>query len=146
MSNESKSRRISLKELARRTLSESLEDDVLGQAAELSYYFLLALFPLLIFLTTLIGFLPDAQSGLENAIARFAPPDALKLVRETLNDIVSHRSGGLISFALLGSIWAASSGVDSLMHGLNVAYDAKETRPYWKRRLIAIALTIEMSL
>ena len=137
---------LTLRELALRTWRECSEDNVAGTAAELSYYFLLALFPLLIFLTSLIGFLPDAPSGLIDYLARVAPPEALKLVRETLADVVSHRSGGLLSFALIGTVWAASSGVASLMEALNIAYETKETRPFWKRRLVAIGLTTIFAL
>src|SRR5207247_5128607 len=60
--------------------------------------------------------------------------------------VVSHRSGGLLSFALAGTLWAASSGVASLMDALNTAHDASETRPFWKRRLIALGLTLIFAL
>ena len=75
---------IDFKKLLLRIWRECNNDNVAGTAAELSYYFLLALFPLLIFLTSLIGFLPDAPSGLIDYVARVAPPDALKLVRSAL--------------------------------------------------------------
>jgi membrane protein len=122
--------------------SESLKDDVFGTAAELSYYFLLALFPLLIFLTSMIGFLPETHSALVHDLDRVVPPDAMKLVRDTLSDVVKHRNGGLLSFGLVLSLWSASSGVDSLISGLNKAYDIVDTRSFWKRRLVAIALTL----
>jgi membrane protein len=146
MTDNTRVARLTFKQLSLRTLRECREDNVVGTAAELSYYFLLALFPLLIFLTNVIGFLPDAPSGLLNYLERVAPPDAIKLVRETLTDIVSHRNAGLLSFALIGTLWAASSGVASVMDALNIAYDASETRPFWKRRLVAIALTIIFAL
>lgn len=107
-----KGRRLTVGELAPRVWRESLDDNVLGTAAELSYYFLLALFPLLIFMTSIIGFLPGADNSLLIGLQRALPPDAMKLVREVLDDVVSHRSGGLLSFALIGTVWAASSGVD----------------------------------
>ena len=88
---------VTLKELALKIWRESREDDVFGSAATLAYYFLLALFPLLIFLTSAIGFLPDVQESILNGLARVAPPEAMKLVRDTLSDVVSHRSGGLLS-------------------------------------------------
>lgn len=134
--------RPSFKQLLAKVWSESNKDDVFGTAAELSYYFLLALFPLLIFLTSLIGFLPMTHSGLVADIERVVPPDAMKLVRETLADVVSHRNSGLLSFGLIFSLWSASSGVDSLMSGLNRAYDLVEKRSFWKRRLVAITLTV----
>lgn len=146
MSDDATRKRLSFRDLVVKVWRESVEDEVFARAAELSYYFLLALFPLLIFLTSVIGFLPGARDSLLNGVARVAPPDALKLVRDTLDDVVSHRSGGLLSLGLIASIWAASSGVASLMSALNTAYEVKETRPLWKRRPVAIGLTIAMGV
>jgi membrane protein len=146
MKQKKKASRLTLKELAIRVLREASEDNVAGSAAELAYYFLLALFPLLIFLTSIIGFLPGVDNRLLIGLERALPPDAMKLVREVLEDVVSHRSSGLLSFALIGTLWAASSGVVSLMEALNVAYDAKENRPFWKRRLIALGLTLILAV
>lgn len=134
--------RLSFKQLLAKVWSESNKDDVFGTAAELSYYFLLALFPLLIFLTSLIGFLPMTHSGLVADLERVVPHDAMKLVRETLADVVSHRNSGLLSFGLIFALWSASSGVASLMSGLNRAYDLVEKRSFWKRTLVAITLTV----
>ena len=136
------SEKMKFKDIARRTWQESREDDVFGSAATLAYYFLLALFPLLIFLTSAIGFLPGVQEIIFNGLARVAPAEAMTLVRETLSDVVSHRSSGLLSLGLIASLWSASSGVASFMDALNKAYDAEASRPFWKRRLKAIALTL----
>ncbi|MFY9557035.1 MAG: YihY/virulence factor BrkB family protein [Blastocatellia bacterium] len=138
--------RPSVRELAIKTWRESLDDNVLGAAAELSYYFLLALFPLLIFLTSIIGFLPGVDNSLLRGLERALPPDAMKLVRDVLDDVVSNRSGGILSLGLVGSLWAASSGIASLVIALNKAYDAAESRPYWKRRLIALGLTLAVAI
>lgn len=146
MKRKKKVARLKIKELALRTWRETIEDNVTGTAAELSYYFLLALFPLLIFLTSIIGFLPAADNSLLIGLERALPREAMTLVQEVLEDVVSHRSGGLLSFALIGTLWAASSGVVSLMNALNIAYDAAETRPFWKRRLVAVGLTLEFAL
>ena len=121
MKQKKEASRLTLKELAIRVLREASEDNIVGFAAELAYYFLLALFPLLIFLTSIIGFLPGVDNSLLIGLERALPPDAMKLVREVLEDVVSHRSGGLLSFALIGTLWAASSGMVSLMEALNVA-------------------------
>lgn len=146
MKQKKEASRLTLKELAIRVLREASEDNIVGFAAELAYYFLLALFPLLIFLTSIIGFLPGVDNSLLIGLERALPPDAMKLVREVLEDVVSHRSGGLLSFALIGTLWAASSGMVSLMEALNVAYDAKENRPFWKRRLVALGLTLILAV
>src|SRR5215470_6292854 len=117
------------------------EHNVFGAAAELAYYFLLALFPMLIFLTSLIGFLPDAQQNIFHLMSKLVPGQAMQLVSATLQDVMENRSGGLLSFGVLGTLWAASVGVTALMDTLNVAYGVKEGRSFLKIRLIAIGLT-----
>jgi membrane protein len=138
--------RLTLKELAARTWRETNEDNILGRAAELAYYFLLALFPMLIFLTSLVGFLPGLREAIFTGLAKFVPGEAMRLVSETLSDVTRRRSGGLISFGVLGALWAASGGVTAVMGTLNTAYDAREERSFWKVRLIAICLTVLLAL
>lgn len=135
-----------LKELALRTWREMNEDNVFGGAAELAYYFLLALFPMLIFLVSLVGFVPGLQAALFDSLASVVPGEAMRLVRETLQDVVSSRSGGLLSFGLLGTIWAASSGVAAVIETLNRAYDVTEERSFIKMRATAIGLTLALAL
>src|SRR5438270_4874593 len=135
-----------VKRVARRVWRESNEDNVLGAAAELGYYFLLALFPMLIFLTSMIGFIPDLQQSIFHEIRRIAPSDAMRVVSDTIQDVVSKRSGGWLSFGVLGTLWAASSGTAALIDTLNRAYEVRERRSFWKVRLIALGLTIGLSL
>lgn len=137
---------LTFKELAARTWRETNEDNLLGHAAELAYYFLLALFPMLIFLTSLVGFLPGLQEAIFTGLAKFVPGEAMRLVSETISDVTRRRSGGLISFGVLGALWAASGGVTAVMGTLNTAYDAREERSFWKVRLIAIGLTVLLAL
>jgi membrane protein len=137
---------LTFKELAVRTWREANEDNILGRAAELAYYFLLALFPMLIFLTSLVGFLPGLREAIFTALGKFVPGEAMRLVSETISDVTRHRSGGLISFGVLGALWAASGGVTAVMGTLNAAYDAREERSFWKIRLIAISLTVMLAL
>ena len=137
---------LTLTELAKRTWRECNEDNVFGGAAELAYYFMLALFPTLIFLTSLVGFLPGAQQAIFDALSKVVPPEAWKLVNETLTDVITNSNGGLLSFGILGTIWAASSGVVSVMGTLNVAYEVKEERSFIKTRLTAIGLTVALAL
>jgi membrane protein len=129
-----------------RTWREANEDNILGRAAELAYYFLLALFPMLIFLTSLVGFLPGLREAIFTALGKFVPGEAMRLVSETISDVTRHRSGGLISFGVLGVLWAASGGVTAVIGTLNAAYDAREERSFWKIRLIAISLTVMLAL
>lgn len=126
------------------------KDEVLGRAAQLSYFFLLALFPLLVFLITLFGYFNSAGSHLQQRMIAYLgdvmPPAALQLVVATLDEITKGRGTGKLSLGILLAVWAASSGVNALAQALNSAYDVEETRPWWKVRLISIGLTIFLSV
>lgn len=137
-------------ELGKRVWKEIQEDEVFGRAAELSYYFLLALFPLLIFLTSTIGVVLGSGTGTRQAlfsyIARVMPPSAYQLIDSTMAEVSASSSGGKISFGILAALWAASNGLGAITQSLNVAYDVKENRAWWKQRLTAIGLTIALSV
>lgn len=135
---------LSMKELGTRVYTETMEDEILDRGAALAYYLLFALFPGLLFLTTLIGLLPvpDLMDRLLGYARQALPPDAASMVERTLGEIQAGAGGGLLSVGILGALWAGSAGMAALMHALNVAYDVAEARPFWKRRLVAILLTI----
>jgi membrane protein len=138
------------KEMLSRVLQQVKEDDVFGRAAQLSYYFLLALFPLLLFLLTLLGYFAEAGSELRHGLIRYLgtimPSSALELVHSTIDEISKGKGGGKLSFGLLAALWAASNGMTAVTETLNVAYDLEETRPWWKVRLASVALTIMLAL
>jgi len=137
------------KQLARRVWHEIDDDDVFGQAAKLSYYFLLAVFPLLLFLTTLFGYLTqigDLRAALLDYFRGVVPSSAFQLVVTTLDQISSGADGGKLSIGILGTLWAASNGMAALSQSLNAAYEVKEGRPWWKSRLIAAVLTLAFAI
>ena len=142
--------RLTPKALAVRVWKEIQGDKVFNRAAELSYYFLLALFPLLILLTSVIGLVIGEQSELRqklfNYLAQVMPPTALQLTDTTLREVSEASGGGKISFGVLATLWAASNGMGAITEALNIAYDVKESRPWWKQRLTAILLTIALSI
>ncbi len=140
---------LSWKDLAKRVYAEMTDDDVLGRAAQLSYYFLLALFPALLFLTSLLGYFAGEDSQLRTSLFGYLstvlPGDASKLISDTVNDVTNSSGGGKLSFGILATLWAASNGMGAISESLNAAYDLKETRPWWKVRLIAVGLTLALS-
>ncbi len=137
-----------VRELARRVYAQTWEHGVLDRAAGLSYYFLFALFPTLLFLTALLGLapIPHLMDQLMGYVGRVLPGDAASLVTKTLGEVVRGARGSLLSIGVLGALWAASTGMGSIITALNAAYDVKDRRPWWKQRLSAIALTIGFSL
>ena len=140
---------LSFKELAKRVYAETTDDDVFGRAAQLSYYFLLALFPALLFMTSLLGYFAGENSQLRASLFQYLstvlPGDASKLVLDTVNDVTQSSGGGKLSFGVLATLWAASNGMGAISESLNAAYDFKETRSWWKVRLIAVGLTLALS-
>jgi membrane protein len=134
-------------EILKRTGKEILEDDVLSLAAELAYYFFLALFPALLFLVALASFLPveNVIDDLTNRMSGVAPPDVIQIVREQLTKIAAGEQGGLLTVGMLLTLWSSSAGVMAIINTLNRAYDIQEGRPWWKVRLTAIALTIALA-
>lgn len=137
-------------QMAKRVWHEIQEDKVFGRAAELSYYFLLALFPFLIFLTSVIGLVLGSGTGtrhtLFNYLARIMPPSAFQLIDSTMFEVSNASGGGKLSFGILAALWAASNGLSAITDSLNTAYDLTETRPWWKQRLTAIGLTMALSV
>ena len=113
-------------------------------AAALSYYFVLSLFPALIFLSAVVAFLPvpDLFGQVLSLMARFLPPDSMGLVRRVLADVITPNRGTFLSFGILGTLWAASGGFSATIEALNVAYDVEDDRPFWKTRPLAIGLAV----
>jgi membrane protein len=138
---------IDAREVARHVWREIWQGALLDRAAGLSYYFLFALFPTLLFLTALLGLLPgpDLMEALIQYAARVLPGEATALLRRTLDEVVSGASGGLLSVGALVALWAASNGAASIITALNAAYGVVDPRPWWRQRLIAVMLTIVLS-
>jgi membrane protein len=139
---------LSFRELGRRVWNELAEDEVVDRAAALAYYFLFALFPTLLFLTSLLGLLPLAglMERLLEYVNEAVPPDAASILGRTLQEIQTGARGGLLSIGAVAALWAASSGMASVMTALNVAYDVEDNRPWWRRRLLSIVLTVGFAL
>lgn len=138
---------IPIAELLRRTAKEIIDDDCFGMAAQLAYYLALALFPALIFLVALVSYLPwSVLDDLVRVIDRVAPAEIVQLVRTQLDELAKGTNGGLLTIGVLGALWTSSSALVSIVSTLNRAYEVTETRPWWKVRLVAIALTTGMAL
>lgn len=141
---------LSWKELAKRVWSEIGEDDIFGRSAQLSYYFLLALFPLLLFITAVLGQFAEAgtelRENLLNLLGSVVPQEAGDLIHETIEKVEEGSGGGKISFGILATLWAASNGMTAICQTLNIAYEVEETRPWWKVRLISLGLTLTLAV
>lgn len=135
-------------QLLKRVYHEIDDDEALTRSAALAYYFVSALSPMIFFLMAMLGLFAqshDLQSSLLNYTARFMPGDAYRLVQKTLQEIANHSSGLKLAFGLVLALWSGAGGVVSVMDALNRCYHVKDSRPFWKQRLIALALTVAIS-
>lgn len=132
-------------EVLKRTVKETIDDDCMSIAAQLAYYFALALFPAMLFIVSLASYLPfSVVSEVVTALEPIAPPEVLEIIRKQLESIMSGEATSLLTIGVLGALWSSSGAMTSIVSALNTAYDIPESRPWWKVRLVAIGLTIAL--
>jgi len=117
---------------------------LLAFAGSLSYYFFMSLIPFLIFLASLLVYIPipGLFDYILGGLSHMFPADSMVMIRKVLADLANTSSKGLLSFGIIGTIWSASGGFSAMIEALNVAYDVQEGRPFWKTRPLAVLLTI----
>src|SRR5437762_5316957 len=137
-------------QLGRRVWKEIDHDNVLTLGSALAYNFLLASFPLLLFLVSLLGMFAARGTQMRDllftALAQFVPPSASDLITKTLNEITRGSGGGKMTLGIELGLISASGGTSSMITGLYAAYDIRDSRPWWRVRGIALALTIALTI
>ena len=139
---------ISYLELGKRVVQKISEADCSAHAAAMAYYFLFAVFPFFLFLTTVIGYLPIPHllDYVLSSAARMLPAQAFDLLQDNIRALFSNKKQGLLSLGFVLAIWASSNAVVAIMNAMNKLYVVKEGRPFWKVRLTAILLVVTLSL
>ncbi len=132
------------------TVQEFQRDDALGLAAQLAYYLILALFPFILVLVSLMGTFgnPELASTVLGYFRQVLPEEAYEIINTYTANIISGqaKAPGLFTFGILFTIWAASGAFAALINALNRAYDVQETRPFWKVRGLAVLMTLGLSV
>jgi membrane protein len=125
-------------------------DDAWTMASALAYNFLLAIFPMLLFLVALFGIFAAQRAELQNSLfyyfSQILPPAAFQLVSRTLNEVIRNSGGGKLTLGLVLALWSGAGGMTSLMSGLNSAYEVRDSRSVVKIRAIALGLTLAVSI
>ncbi len=118
------------------------------RAQSLAFSFFLALFPAIIFLFSLIPYVPvhSFQDQLLDLIKNLLPNNAYEATRNTIEDIIKHQRSGLLSIGFLLALYFTSNGFMALMKGFNSSYHVSERRTPAKRRLAAVVLTFILSI
>ena len=132
--------------LLKKTIRETLDDNILGLSAQTAYNFLFSLFPLLLFLAPLLSIIGDKQTMMNALMSRFAealPPKAYDLFAGVVKDVVfSKNAPGLMSVGALLAAYSGSNIFTTYMDALNIAYDVKDARSWWKKKLIGLGMVI----
>ncbi|MGH9615497.1 MAG: YihY/virulence factor BrkB family protein [Acidobacteriaceae bacterium] len=130
--------------------SSSLRDEIIDRAAELAYYFLFALFPASMLLSTMFGLFARArgQANLEMMfyLAKVIPPTAFGIIQSAFGEATRGSDVWHLTFGAIAALWVATYGMTSAQSVLNVIYRTPETRPYWKAKTIAAILTLAIFL
>jgi membrane protein len=126
-----------------------IKNDIFGQAAELAFYFLFALFPLVLIMMTLFGLFASQRIELQNNLlsyfAGLLPSAAFQIVRRVVGELASHASGEKLTLGIVSALWGVSGGINAMIKSLNLAYRVHETRPWFKVRAIALGLSMLIS-
>lgn len=134
-------------EVIKRTAKGFSEHDLSTYAAALAYRALFSIFPFILFLLALLGFLhlPDFFDWLRSQADLLLPPVAMEQVGPVIDQLQDSQSG-LMSFGILLALWTASIGVRSLMNAMNRVYAVEESRPSWKLVLLSVAYTVGLAV
>lgn len=120
------------------------KDDASGLSAQLSYYFMLSLFPMLLFLLSIVPSLGINQKTIRNMISDHMPQDYAPQVTSIVGDIMNNASGGILSVGLILALWSASNGMTALMNSFNVAYDVEDSRNFIVSKLLSVLFTLAL--
>ena len=121
-----------------------IRHDSLGYSAQLAYFFLLSLFPLLITMFSLLPYLPLKTEDIMYFISDFAPGETITFIDSTLDTLLEKHNGGILSFGIIATLWAASNGMNAIIRAMNLAYEIDDDRPFFIVRGLSVLLTIVM--
>jgi len=140
---------LTLGQMSRNVFEQIIANNVFGRAAELAFYFLFALFPLIFLMMTSFGLFvshrAELQNGLLSYFADFLPPTAFQLLRKVTAEIVAHASQGKLTLGVVSALWCVSSCITSMISAVNASYHVRDTRSRLKVRAIALGLSVLIS-
>jgi membrane protein len=136
-------------QILKQTFNEAFfKDNVLAMAAQLAYYFFFALFPALLVVIAIASYFPVERliDEMFVVLGGVIPPEAMSIITEQIQKISNGEQGGLLTIGMLTALWSSSAAMTAISDTVNRAYGVEERRPWWKVRLIAIGLTVGLSV
>ncbi len=137
---------LTIKQLAKSTWQSLMDDHIFGYAAELGFYFIFSLFPMLLCATAILGLALRSAHQVYNQLLSYlslvVPASAFHMVLKTFDQTTAQAGSGKITFGLLVALWSASMGISATQETLNIVYRIYDRRSYIKARIQAIGLTV----
>jgi membrane protein len=134
----------------KKVYTEAMAEDIVSNAAQVAFYFIFALFPLLLFLLSLFGLVLESAENFRQELfvnlRQVIPATAIALIEQTLTEVMQESSGGKLTFGFVLALWSASAGIDSVRIVLNDIYDLEEKRSWWKYKLVSVLLTLGLTV
>ncbi|SFE74795.1 YihY/virulence factor BrkB family protein [Alteribacillus iranensis] len=131
----------SIKSLSKKFISDLTDDRTVGLAAEQAFFYMLALFPMMILFLSILPYFSINNDRLLALLHTMLPQDTARMVESALLQITVDSNNGLLTLGIIGTIWSASAGVNAFLRAINHSFDVTEQRPFWKARLLSIVLT-----
>lgn len=135
-----------IKSIVYSLVKKSIKDDILAISSQLAYSLLLAFFPFLIFLITIVSYSNIKVRDIMSNVKNLVPTEVFGLLSKTITEVVIKKNGGILSLSIILTLWSASTGLNGLMKGLNKAYNEKETRNFIISQIVSIILTIALAI
>jgi len=131
--------------IARSLYRRYIEDEVPALSAQTAYFFLLAVFPFMIFLMTIIGYIPLEDIDVLGPLENMLPYEAFRLLKVNLEYVADKRNFQILSIGFVTTLWAASNGIGAVIVSINKAYDVKEKRSFFMVKLVSLLFTMALS-
>ena len=126
----------------RRLRNRFIGHEITARSAQITYYWLLSFFPLLLLVMSILSYTSIAQADFIPYVAKFTPEPLLPFIQSTIEQVVEYRSTTILSFGAIASLWSASAGVDAIIKGIYIAYNAVDIRNFFVKRLVSIFYTM----
>jgi membrane protein len=141
---------LTFSQLCHGVFNEITANDVFGQAAKLAYYWLFALFPLILIMMTLFGLFISQNSELQNNLlsyfAGFLPSESFQLLKKVAVELAAHASRGKLTLGIVSALWFVCGAISAMISSLNLAYHVQETRSWFKVSAIALGLSVLITI
>ncbi|MEG0085095.1 MAG: YihY/virulence factor BrkB family protein [Niameybacter sp.] len=120
--------------------------EIASRSAQITYYWILAFFPFLLMVISILTFTNIAQSEFMKYIADVIPAAIMPFIEQTINQLIEYRSATLLSVSAIAAMWSASAGVNALIRGIHKAYSAVDERAFWVRKLVAMFYALMLAV